>query len=657
MAATEAKFSIPFESNAGEVAGAAADDLERLRDTIRTSEDSVKSMSASLRRLRGSSDEVKNAKAELRARIDASRNAIVASELALIKQGTSYDKLAAKAKASGAVVERAALAGAEGTTGFGGALERIGGPAGRAAGALRGLADRAKEITSDGAAAGAVLGGLALALGVVAGMAVAAATKLARFAIVTGDQIKQESLLREAWTGSAANAKALGSQIDLLGTKVSTSREKLNELAVGLAKNGVQGQALVDTLNAVGRASDALGEDAGSKLRELVERGRLTQRFAVNPLELQGTGLAFDDLAQEIARSMRVGIGDARAALAEGRVRLADGAEAMRRAVEKKFGAINAKKLLTIDGLTNRLKKSLVGLVSGVNLEPLAKGVDKLDSLFDEGSVTGFALKKLVTGLGDGAASSLGGALPIAKAFFQGLILGAIQLDIAILRLRLAAKKAFGSDAFKGLDGVAITLGLVRGAVGGVVLAIEVLGRGLIGSAILLDRIGQAWRVVGDAIVAAATTVKGLAFAALGGDVVSGFVDGIKAKIGLVTEAVTGLGSAAKQALKSALGIASPSKVFAQYGEHTGEGYARGVEASAPDAQKAVDRMAPLAPAGGGGGRGGVTIAVNVTVNAGGKDGAAIAATLNSPAVLAPLVKALEEALLGAGVVPGGARA
>ena len=91
-------------------------------------------------------------------------------------------------------------------------------------------------------------------------------------------------------------------------------------------------------------------------------------------------------------------------------------------------------------------------------------------------------------------------------------------------------------------------------------------------------------------------------------------------------------------------------------GENTGEGYARGVDASAPAAQGAVDRMAPLPHAGGGGARGGASIVINVTVNAGGKSGSEIASTLNSSAVLAPLVKAIEEALLGAGAASGGAR-
>ncbi len=189
--AAEAKFSIGFESNAGAVSDEATAGLLRLRDGIRTGEESVKSMSASLRRLRGSSDEVKTAKDELRAKIAAEKSAITGAELALVKQGTSYEKLAAAAKksasATAAASKEATTAGKKGdeaqgkTAGFGAGLEALSGPAGTASSKLGSLKGMLGEAGTGAAAAGLAIGAVIGVLFALGGAALSAAEKLARF--------------------------------------------------------------------------------------------------------------------------------------------------------------------------------------------------------------------------------------------------------------------------------------------------------------------------------------------------------------------------------------------------------------------------------------------------------------------------------------------
>jgi hypothetical protein len=63
-------------------------------------------------------------------------------------------------------------------------------------------------------------------------------------------------------------------------------------------------------------------------------------------------------------------------------------------------------------------------------------------------------------------------------------------------------------------------------------------------------------------------------------------------------KAITGVVGSAVDAAKKALGIASPSKVFAEIGGYTGEGFAMGVDESAPEAQASMTAMVePPAPA------------------------------------------------------------
>jgi hypothetical protein len=580
--------------------------------------------------------------------MDAERAAITKTELSLIKQGTSYEKLSKSARTAAksadktkAIGESAAEA-VKPTGSLGSSLEKLVGSAGGAEGALAAVS----SATLAGAAAFVAFGAVVIA----------AATKLAHFTVTTGNALRNQQLMRAAWAGTEQNATNLGQQIELLGTKVSTSREQLNAMGVGLLKAGVQGQTLVDTLNAVAVASDALGDDAGNKLKEFVERGRLSQRFAINPLELQGSGMQFDEIAKELSTSMRVGIADARAALAEGRVSLSDGAEAMRKAVEKKFASINARKLLSIEGLTSRLHKSLQAITSGVNLEPLGKSVDSMLSIFDQSTVSGYALKQMLTNLGNAASGSLGGVVPIVKSFAQGLIVGALEVDIALLKLRKGFKEAFGNaQLFEGLDLAKTALVAGKVAVYGVAAGIAVMGAA---AALVIAQIKGLY----DSVM----TVKELFeldWKNLGLNVVNGIAEGIASGANAVVNSVKGVAESVKATFKNALQIKSPSRIMMQEGRQIPAGAARGIDAGAPEVEGAMRDMAPKAlppigGSGGGGSRGSAPagITLNLTVNvSGGANEASVKQAV--PSMLGPIMKALEDMLLGAGLTPGGSKA
>ncbi|GIX38008.1 MAG: hypothetical protein KatS3mg127_1247 [Silanimonas sp.] len=61
-------------------------------------------------------------------------------------------------------------------------------------------------------------------------------------------------------------------------------------------------------------------------------------------------------------------------------------------------------------------------------------------------------------------------------------------------------------------------------------------------------------------------------------EMIDGLVQGIRAKLGAVKEALSSIGSGAVGALKSLLGIRSPSRVFAQLGVYTMQGFAGGLD-------------------------------------------------------------------------------
>jgi len=111
-------------------------------------------------------------------------------------------------------------------------------------------------------------------------------------------------------------------------------------------------------------------------------------------------------------------------------------------------------------------------------------------------------------------------------------------------------------------------------------------------------------------------------------DMVSGLVNGIRSRLGAVGEVISSLGSGAIGGLKRILGIHSPSRVFAQLGDYTMQGFAGGLDrgqrlplqriasfggrlqqagagialAAAATPAVAIDTRAPIAPAGAAGG-------------------------------------------------------
>lgn len=70
-----------------------------------------------------------------------------------------------------------------------------------------------------------------------------------------------------------------------------------------------------------------------------------------------------------------------------------------------------------------------------------------------------------------------------------------------------------------------------------------------------------------------------------------GFAAGINSTVFRINAAMGNISSAAISTLKNLLGIASPSKVFRQLGEYTGEGFAEGLESQIKYIQNAADQI------------------------------------------------------------------
>lgn len=346
---------------------------------------------------------------------------------------------------------------------------------------------------------------------------------------------------------------------------------------------------------------------------------------------------------------MGIGVAQAVAALQQGRVGVNDFAAALRAAAEVRFGNVNA--LLRLGQIAENFQKRLQALTSTIDWKPMLDAIEDISKLFDQSTVSGSVLRTMVEALVGNLGKGLKGAVPVIKEVFERLELGAIKIEIAILKAGRAIRAAFSHQ--EKARALAATLSLIDEAgreiaasAGG--LATIAIG---IGKAILaIQDFAQVFLQLGTAI---RTTAKD--WYASGASLVDGLIEGIKSRLAAVKGAVLNLGATIRDAFKGALGISSPSKVFESYGQNTGEGYERGVAKSSSGAQAAVDKMAPSAPAaasGGAarGGRGGASGAtVNVNLHAGSK---AAAEEMAKPSFLASITKAVEDGLVSAGIGP-----
>lgn len=675
-------IGIPVETDAGD----AANSIAELRDRISASKDAIRDAAKQMGDLRGKTAEVVAAKDQLKAKLGQERAALADMTAGLVRQGTSFDQLRAKELAAAAAADKFAKsedevkkksleaaaaakkaakdqetaakssAGAEQEkhAAIGKALGAAGGPIGSIASKFDGLKD------AMGGASGAELAfaaGAAALIGVILGIAatLAKATfELGKFILVSADAARTQHLLRAAALGGNESwAKALGNQVDELARKVPMARDQINQIGLSLAKNRVGGQTMVDTLNAVAQAASLLGDEAGQKIQDFVTRGRMMQNFRLNPQEMIGTGIEFDDVAKAYAASMHIGIDSARQALFDGKVKLADGAKALREAVEGKLGKLNLRAMMSFENVAKKAGEAFDALVKGVNLEPALEALQTITDLFSESTVTGRALKETVTRIGKGIVDAFVVVGPFAKAFVQGLIIGALKLETAYLQVRLKLQEAFGgSDLLKNVDKLGLALKVGE-------YALYAIGAAALMTVGFLAAVAAPFLLVAAAIGLVAYGIKSAFdflldsdWSGLATDLVDGFVDGIKAGLGKVAEAVGSLGTTAIKALKHALDSHSPSKKMFQIGLDTSAGYEGGVDAGAPAAQDAVGRMVDLPSSGGsgGGGRGGavqVTFAPVINLQGG---GGSVAEQLADPALLEPLRRLFGEVLLSAGL-------
>lgn len=542
--------------------------------------------------------------------VNASGVASAAVQVALLADSLTGASAAADAAANAVTAGEAAFKQAENAANKAAlAVEKIG----IAADTQRGKLAKALEIGDVGAIerASAKLQDLNAKQAAAATKAAAATAAMNAQAVVVD---KLEAKFQAAARGEDTLSKAFDKAKDAAdragkASKAAAGSGKANEIGEGLAKLG-------GPLGAVGQKVFGVAEGFKKLSGSLGSAGPYVA-IAVGLVAIAvGAVAAAAGVIAVTAAILKFAVANADAARTAGLL-----------AVEAKGGAeglrATALLALSLDSQAKKLKDSVgkIFTVSSGALERFLRGLSKIGDLFDENSASATAIRVVFQSVFDPLLDGITEFIPKAVSAF-------IQFEIMALKA-LIAIKPFGSTILmvaKVLGVVALVVGVVVvGAIALLAIGVAAMAVGFTALVVIVVAViaglvwlGSQFAALGAAIANGAGAgldwlkgkfdevvafLQGLSFAEIGTNLIDGLVNGIMAAGPKVLSAITGLASGAINAAKKALGIASPSTVFAEIGMHTAAGMTEGVDGGADAVQGSMKELVapPDAPAGAGG--------------------------------------------------------
>lgn len=449
------------------------------------------------------------------------------------------------------------------------AAARLPGPLGRvavmgvqAAKANAGLGEAFGEgATGALAAAGAVAA-------LVAGMVVSAvivthfADEFVRMATTQADATRSIYITRDAFAALDPAAEAAVNTFDDVQDATGLSEDRLLALSKQLREltkleHGFRlgsGQ-MAAALKAAATAEAALGQGGADEFIQRIDEGRLSVK-------------AFADLA------------------------------------EAKFGGIVQRRLLSLDAQSELLKRSFRNLFAAINIEPALAGLSRLVGMLDRTNPTAQAAITLINKLFGYVADNAEAGSVAIEAFVIGFEIGLLKMYIAAKPVIRQLEQLFG----KGSDSVfgnAKEIGQIAGEAFTVIAAsVAILALALIPVAVVASVLLIALLAIPVAIFAIGFAIGALgrliydfvdgaldALADAGANLIKGFIKGILGFADAVVDVVKDVIGGAAIIAKQVLGIHSPSRVFADIGSDSAEGYARGLDDGQDDVNGSMARL------------------------------------------------------------------
>lgn len=258
-------------------------------------------------------------------------------------------------------------------------------------------------------------------------------------------------------------------------------------------------------------------------------------------------------------------------------------------AAEAKFGPEWEKQMTSLTKLGSKLQAALDRLFKTLNIEKVLNGLASLVGLFDKGEVSANALETVFGDVVQQLLNFVADVIPKVRSAF-------IQFEILVLKAIIAIKP-FGSSILFVVEAVAAFAAVIVGALVVGLVIVTGLITGLIALGYMFFKVLMD---VGGAIANWFKSLGDISLVDMGNSLMMGLVNGMLAAGPAVLSALGGIVTSAIDSAKHLLGIASPSKVFAEIGQNTGEGMAQGVEGATPSVSSALETMVSPPDASGG---------------------------------------------------------
>lgn len=555
--------------------------------------------------------------AQLEAKAKSASTALASLESISAKVGSST-----RSATDGAGASMSKLGSATQT--LGGQLVNMGGPLGQVQSAL-------VKLGPYGMAAAAALAVLTVAITATVGALLA----MSAAAIQVVQQRAALLATFSALGGGAAAGKATLEMVERLGEKLPFTTEQIGTWAKSLQSAGLQGAKLEHAIKAVAAAQALMGEAGGAAAQNLIQKlaeGGKGADMMLKQIQ-QGAGKSNKLLAEMGLTSVDVAkaLGKTPEQLKKAKV----SADDMRKAIETALRAKGSGALeqlgSTFPVILAKAKEGLLSLFDGLgpSVQPFMNAVKELFGEFSRG---GNAIKIIKPIFQSVFSTLFDWGTRAVKAIHEGFQ----QVEIAGLKAYIALhpfieriKQIAASESFiRGLKmafvalGIAVALALLPFAVCVVVtLAVVAAITALVAGAIWLAG------VIGGAVVGAfhrvSAAIKSFSLpnlAAAAKNMIASFISAITGGIGQVVGAMLNMGGAAKKALFSALGIASPSKVAVEAAANVTTSFADTVDDGKGRTQSAFAGMVKQTGAAGGAKGSGKPLVRIGTVNIGSRE-------------------------------------
>lgn len=576
MSTERATFVLELRDVISAPAQDAVAELARLKESMTAGVARLREMQAAMQRLRaGGVDPSNESFRRLRAEIEAQKGANAALQQGILSLGGSFGR-----------TEQGAQAASGGLGKLLTSMKSLGGPLGQAGERLERFVKGVSgaPMLVGGLAAAVVVTGLALAFITLARAAVQATIELAQYAVASADARRTEMLrieglltLREYQRGAAGSAGELMSAIDRVASASATGRDDVTRYAQELYRAGLRGSELSSALEAVAITSSVQGDE-----------------------------------------SARAFLRTARAAMAAGQ-----SVRGLSDDVRRRLGGIARRQALSFDVQVRHLREDLTHLFDGLRLDGFLRGMREVTALFSQNNAFGRALASILRVMFQPFLDGAGRAGPVMRSFLEGLMIGVLDIAIGVLTVRNALLATFGKPTFSEVE--MMRMAFLGGAVAAGLFAISLIPLvallALIGAGIALAV--APFVILARALFDADATLQraGLTWRDSGRLLVDGLIEGLTSRVTAMREAVAGVAMSASDALRDALQIQSPSRVFAELGRELPAGLAVGIEEGSGAASEAAGRMVEGAGAQTAGVRSAPTIGeLHIHVDGGGDD-------------------------------------